>query len=70
MTKYKYLKISKSKKLRYLDNFFKKNLYVIFLHGFMSDIEGEKAHAFKKYAIKKKTGVFGYRIFRTRKIIR
>tara|TARA_B110000914_G_scaffold202740_1_gene195895 strand:- start:192 stop:947 length:756 start_codon:yes stop_codon:yes gene_type:complete len=56
MTKYKYLKISKSKKLRYLDNFFKKNLYVIFLHGFMSDIEGEKPRAFKKYAIKKKLG--------------
>ena len=56
MAKYKYLKISKSKKLRYLDNYFKKKLYVIFLHGFMSDIEGEKPHAFKKYAIKKKLG--------------
>ena len=56
MTKYKYLKISKSKKLRYLDNFFKKNLYVIFLHGFMSDIEGEKPTAILKYAIKNKLG--------------
>jgi len=56
MKKFKYLKISKTKKLRYLDNKFKRNLYIVFLHGFMSDIEGNKPKAFKKYADKNKLG--------------
>ena len=56
MKKFKYLKISKTKKLRYIDNYFKKKLYIIFLPGFMSDIDGKKPLAFKKYAIKKKIG--------------
>ncbi|MDC0426677.1 alpha/beta hydrolase [Pelagibacteraceae bacterium] len=56
MKKFKYIKISKTKKLRYLDNYYKKKLYIIFLPGFMSDIDGEKPHAFKKYAIKNKLG--------------
>ena len=56
MKKFKYLKISNTKKLRYIDNYFKKKLYIIFLPGFMSDIEGEKPQAFKKYAVKNKLG--------------
>ena len=56
MKKFKYLKISKTRKLRYMDNYYKKKLYVIFLPGFMSDIEGKKPQAFKKYAVKKKLG--------------
>ena len=56
MKKFKYLKISNSKKLRYIDNYFKKKLYIIFLPGFMSDIDGKKPQAFKKYAVKKKLG--------------
>ena len=56
MKKYKYIKISNSKKLRYLDNYYRKNLYIVFLHGFMSDIEGEKPKAFKKYSDQKKLG--------------
>ena len=56
MKKFKYLKISKTKKLRYLDNYYKKKLYLIFLPGFMSDIDGEKPQAFKKYAVKNKLG--------------
>ena len=56
MKKFKYLKISNTKKLRYMDNYFKKKLYIIFLPGFMSDISGEKPQAFKKYATKKKIG--------------
>ena len=56
MKKFKYLKISNTKKIRYIDNYFKKRLYIIFLPGFMSDIDGEKPQAFKKYAIKKKLG--------------
>ena len=56
MKKFKYLKISKTKKLRFIDNYYKKKLYIIFLPGFMSDINGEKPTAFKKYAKKNKLG--------------
>jgi len=56
MNKFKYLKISKTKKIRYLSNYFKKNLYIVFLHGFMSNIEGEKPKTFFKYAKKNKLG--------------
>jgi len=56
MKKFKYLKFSKTTKLRYIDNYYKKKLYVIFLPGFMSDIEGKKPQSFKQYAIKKKLG--------------
>ena len=56
MSKFKYLKISNNKKIRYLSNYFQDNLYIIFLHGFMSDIEGEKPTAILKYAIKNKLG--------------
>jgi len=56
MNKLKYLKITKTKKLRYIDNYYKKKLYIIFLPGFMSDIDGKKPQAFKKYAVKNKLG--------------
>ena len=46
MKKFKYLKISNTKKLRYIDNNLKERLYIIFLPGFMSDIEGEKPQSF------------------------
>ena len=56
MKKFKYLKISSTKKLRYIDNYYKKKLYIIFLPGFMSDIDGKKPQAFKRYAVKNKLG--------------
>jgi len=56
MNEYKYLKLSNSKKIRYLTNYYKKNLYIVFLHGFMSDIEGEKPKAFFKYCKINKLG--------------
>ena len=56
MKKFKYLKLSKTKKLRFIDNYFKKKLYVVFLHGFMSDIEGKKPQTFFRYAKKNKIG--------------
>jgi len=56
MNKFKYLKISNTKKIRCLTNFFKKKLYIVFLHGFMSDIEGKKPKTFFKYAKKNKLG--------------
>ena len=56
MNKFNFLKISKTKKIRYLSNYYRKNLYIIFLHGFMSDIEGEKPKAFYNYSKKNKLG--------------
>ena len=56
MKKNKYIKISKFKKLRYIDNYFDKKLYLIFLPGFMSDIEGKKPQFFKSFAKKNKLG--------------
>ena len=56
MKKFKYLKISKTKKLRYIHNYTNKNLYIVFFPGFMSDVEGEKPRSFKRYTIKKKLG--------------
>ena len=56
MKKFKFLKISKTKKLRYISNYYKKNLYIIFLPGFASDIEGDKPKRFLNYAKKNKLG--------------
>ena len=56
MKKFKYLRISKTKKLRFIDNYFKKKLYIVFLHGFMSDIEGKKPQTFLHFAKKNKLG--------------
>ena len=56
MNKFRYLKISQNKKIRFLTNYYKENLYIVFLHGFMSDIEGEKPKAILKYAKKNKHG--------------
>ena len=59
MNKFKYLKLSKSIKIRYFTNYYKKNLYVVFLHGFMSDLEGDKPKNLVKYCKKKKIGFLG-----------
>ena len=56
MNKYKFLKISPYKKIRYLTNKFKKKPYVVFLHGFMSDLEGDKPKKILKYCNSKKLG--------------
>ena len=58
MNKFKYLKISNNKKIRYLTNSFQSNLYIVFLHGFMSDLEGKKPKVFLKFA--KKKNKFGF----------
>ena len=52
--RFKYFYISKTKKIRFLSLKSSSNLCVIFLHGFMSDIEGEKPAKFAKYCNKKK----------------
>ena len=56
MKKFKYLKVSKYKKLRYSTNNFNKNPYIVFLPGFMSDIEGKKPNSFRSFANKGKIG--------------
>ncbi len=56
MSNFKFLKISKFKKLRYLSINHSSDLYVVFLHGFMSDINGEKPKNFLKYCKKRKLG--------------
>ena len=56
MNKFKYLKISKNKQIRYLDNNYKEKTYIVFLHGFMSDIEGEKPRTIFNYAKKNNLG--------------
>ena len=56
MKKFKYLKITNNKKIRYLSLNSSNNLYIVFLHGFMSDIEGEKSRTIFKYAKKNKVG--------------
>ena len=56
MIKYNYYKLSKSKKIRYLKSNQKDKPYVVFLHGFMSDLDGKKPKAFLKFAIKNKLG--------------
>ena len=56
MKNFKYLKISSNKKLRYIGNYFSKRLYIIFLPGFMSDIEGKKPQTLFKFAKRNKLG--------------
>ena len=58
MNKYKFLKISSSKKIRFLINKYKKKPYVVFLHGFMSDLDGEKPKKILKFCNRKKIGFF------------
>ena len=50
MTHYKYHKVSKSKKIRFICDIHKGAPFIVFLHGFMSDLEGKKPNAFLKFA--------------------
>ena len=52
--RFKYFGISKTKKIRFLSIKTTSKLCVIFLHGFASDIEGEKPAKFYKFCRKKK----------------
>ena len=59
MTNFKYFKLTKTKKIRYLNYIQKNSLYIVFLHGFMSDLEGEKPKAFLNFAQKNHFGFLG-----------
>ena len=50
MTHFRYHKVSKSKKIRFICNIYKGAPFIVFLHGFMSDLEGKKPNAFLKFA--------------------
>ena len=63
MKKNKFLRISKYKKLRYIANNYKKNLYIVFLPGFASDIDGDKPKKFLKFSIKNKLGFLALEYF-------
>ena len=52
MTNFKYLKLSKNKKIRYIKLDQKNGVFVVFLHGFMSDLEGKKPKTFLNFAKK------------------
>ena len=54
MASFKYYKITKTKKIRYISNIYKNSLCIVFLHGFMSDLEGEKPRALLNFAKKNK----------------
>ena len=54
MTKFYYLKLGKNKRIRYLKHIQKNSDYIVFLHGFMSDLEGKKPKAFLNFAKKNK----------------
>ena len=63
MKKNKFLRISKYKKLRYIANNYKKNLYIVFLPGFASDIDGDKPKKFLNFSIKNKLGFLALEYF-------
>ena len=56
MNAFNYLKISRAKNIRYLKHIQKNSTYIVFLHGFMSDLEGSKPKTFLNFAKKNKLG--------------
>jgi len=54
MASFRFHKISNTKKIRHISKIFKNSPFIVFLHGFMSDLEGEKPNSFLKFAIKNK----------------
>ena len=56
MKKFNYLILTSTKKIRYLKHIQKNADYIVFLHGFMSDLEGKKPKTFLKFAKKNRLG--------------
>ena len=56
MTKYKYLRLGLKKRIRYLKHNRRNKDYIVFLHGFMSDLEGKKPKTFLNFAKKNDLG--------------
>ena len=56
MNNFKFLKVSSNIKIRFLRNKYKNLPFVVFLHGFKSDLDGEKPRALIKYCNQRKIG--------------
>ncbi len=56
MTNFSHYKINKNIKIRYIKINQKKSAYVVFLHGFMSDLEGKKPKTLFNFSKKNKLG--------------
>ena len=56
MNNFNFYKITKTRKIRYLKLLKKNATYLVFLHGFMSDLEGNKPKAFYNFAKKNNLG--------------
>jgi len=54
MANFRFHQISNTKKIRHISKIFKNSSFIVFLHGFMSDLEGKKPNAFLKFAKKNK----------------
>ena len=54
MANFSYHKITKTKKIRYISKIYKNTPFVVFLHGFMSNLEGNKPNAFLNFTKKNK----------------
>ena len=54
MNNFRYHQISKNKKIRYIYRVYKNTPFIVFLHGFMSDLEGKKPNVFLRFAKKNK----------------
>jgi len=54
MTQFRYHKISKNKKIRFICNIYKDTPFIVFLFGLFSVLEGKKPNAFLKFAKKNK----------------
>ena len=54
MNHFRYHKISKIKKIRFVCKSYKNTPFIVFLHGFMSDLKGKKPNTFLKFAKKNK----------------
>ena len=56
MANFNYLRLTKTKKIRYLKLKQKNKPYVVFLHGFKSDLEGKKPKTFFNFAKQNQLG--------------
>ena len=56
MNGFNYIKLTKFKRIRYLKHYKKNSEYIVFLHGFMSDLEGKKPKTFFNFAKKNNLG--------------
>ena len=54
MHNFRYHQISKNKKIRYIYRVYKNTPFIVFLHGFMSDLEGKKPNVLLRFAKKNK----------------